>query len=149
MVCDHLSNAFLYYGLGKRFEAALRYLQTTDISSMEVGKYDILPGEVTLSVQRYTTQAETKLEGHIKFADIQYVAMGSEQIGYHNQKDKLLPTTSEYDPEKDLVFFDGSGIPIRLEKGFFMILWPDDIHGPKRIAETPEEIVKAVVKVLL
>ena len=39
MIFDKLSNAHLYYGMGKKFEDAFKFLENTDFSSMPAGSY--------------------------------------------------------------------------------------------------------------
>ncbi len=149
MIIDHLKNAHLYYGLGKRFERGLRYLQETDISKMPAGKYAIDGDDVYLLVKRYDSfpLAECKLENHHLYADIQQVVSGKEYFCYA-PLDNLKQV--EAHPDKDVYYFKGACEPITLRGDLFALVLPDDGHMPERaVDEKREPIIKAVVKVKL
>ena len=152
MVFDRLKNAHLYYGLGPRFERALKFLkETPDLLSKEAGRYPIDGDDIFYLVRRYDSfrKAECKLENHLKYADIQYVLSGREYFGFVNVEG-LRPK----DPhsERDVYFFEdpGSCANVVLSGDSFVIAFSADAHMPDRaINDIPEPIVKVVVKVRL
>jgi len=151
MIFDSLRNISLYKYLGFRFEKAIHYLREQDVSVMETGKHVIDDG-VSVSIQRYKSKprAECLFESHRKYADIQYVARGREKMGFAQLKDNKLTSKEGYDEETDTIFYDGTGDEILLSEGTFAILFPDDAHAPKIMAEGKEEdVIKAVVKIRL
>src|SRR5690349_10296377 len=73
MIVDKLENAGLYYGMGERLAAALRYVQQTDFQSLKPGRYDVRGDEIYALVQHYTPRAKdtAQWEAHRKYYDVQ------------------------------------------------------------------------------
>jgi YhcH/YjgK/YiaL family protein len=147
MVIDKITNAQLYYGLGKRITLALKYLKETDFSGIEPGRYEIDGSNVYALVQVYESKLPDtgKWEGHRKYIDIQYVAEGSELIGYANIE--RMKTICGYDEEKDFILFEGKGDFLSVPAGTFALLWPHDVHMPGIAADIPRTVKKVIVKV--
>ena len=149
MIIDNLKNASIYYALGSRFQTALRYLQETDVTTMETGKYLIDGEDVFLLVKRYDTfpLAQCKLESHRKYADIQVVYSGKEFFCYAPLDGLKLV---EANPENDVYYYAGDCEPITLKGDLFALVLPGDAHMPERaVSEQREPVVKAVMKVRL
>ena len=152
MVFDRLKNAHLYYGLGPRFERALKFLQETpDLLSKEAGKYQLEGDDIFYLVRRYDSvrKADCKLENHTKYADIQYVLSGKEYFGFTNVEGLSL---KEQHPDRDVSFYvDTSKCDnVVLTGDRFVIAFSDDAHMPDRaIDDKSEAMVKVVVKVRL
>lgn len=149
MIIDNIKNARLYYCLGERFEKALRFLQENDICRLEKGKHIIFSDEVYANIREYVTRKKEAcmLEGHRKYADIQYIAKGMEYIGY-SYIGNCTEITS-YDEQKDLVFYEGYSQNILMSKDTFIILFPDDIHMPGICCGSPQQVIKVNMKVLI
>lgn len=149
MIVDNIKNAHLYYCLGERFEKALRFLQENDINSMGQGRHIICPNEVHANITKYITKGKDScmLEGHKKYADIHYIAKGTEYIGYNFIKNCILKTS--YDKQKDIANYEGDSNNILMPENTFIILFPDDIHMPGIFYGTPQQILKATVKILI
>lgn len=149
MIVDNIKNAHLYYCLGERFEKALRFLQENDICSLEKGKHVICPDEVHVNIREYVTREKNAcmLEGHKRYADIQYVAKGTEYIGYCYIENCIARTS--YDEQKDLVFYEGKSENILMAEDTFIILLPDDIHMPEICCGAPQQVIKANMKILI
>ena len=77
MIFDKLENAAMYYGLGRKFEDAFRFLQTTDFSDMPAGNYSTLIDgrETVFKVKRYDSRPieDCHFEKHEKCIDLQYI----------------------------------------------------------------------------
>lgn len=148
MIVDHIDNAHLYYGLGPRFEKALRYLAETDLAGTAPERYDLDGDDLFALVQEYQSKprAEGFWEAHRKYADVQFVVSGAEHMGY-------APIASlqagEYDGEKDFLKLGGDGAFIEMGAGTFIILHPQDAHMPGMAITSPEPVKKVVVKVRL
>ncbi|HIW16632.1 MAG TPA: YhcH/YjgK/YiaL family protein, partial [Firmicutes bacterium] len=86
MIFDKLSNAHLYYGMGKKFEDAFKFLENTDFSSMPAGSYTtMIDGrETVFKVKRYDSRPheDCHLEKHENCIDLQYIVSGREYFGY-------------------------------------------------------------------
>ncbi len=150
MILDRLENSKFYYSLGPEIATALEYLRRTDFSKLSDGRQEIDGDRIFAVVSHYTPKplAEAKWEAHRQYIDVQYLAQGTERIGYaalQNDAAELAP----YDAQKDLVFYDVRGDFFELQRGVFAIFAPQDIHAPCLAVENPlsrPEVCKVVVK---
>jgi len=150
MILDQINNAELYYGLGARIEAGLRFLKTADLAHLPPGKNEIRGKELFAMVSEYETKAPTpgsKWEAHRRYIDVQYVVEGLEAIGY--QCVANMEIVAPYDEASDALFLRGSGSRLVLGRGNFAIFWPQDAHQPCLSAHGPQAVRKIVVKVLV
>lgn len=151
MIKDNIKNANLYYGLSNFVELGLKYLEETDFSSVENGKYEILSDKVYAIVQDYSSKlkSEAKFEAHRKYIDIQYVIKGEELMGVANTDD--FTEAVAYDGEKDIVFLepksDCSQDFVKVSEKEFVIFTPNDAHMPSIAVCKPDYVKKVVVKV--
>ncbi len=148
MVFDTIGNASLYYGLGPRFQQALEWIQRADISAMEPGQRVDIDGDelyATYFDLNTAPRAESMLEGHRDYADIQYLMEGRERVGYALRG--TMPSASEYTP--DIQFYRGDWDMLTLNPGCFYIVWPQDLHAPRVAVGLPERVKRLVVKVRL
>jgi len=147
MVVDNLQNASLYFGLHKNFQLAFEYLQKTDFSQVENGKYELDGENVFAIVNRYETHfaEELKWEAHRKYIDIQFVSKGFEQIGIEDINE--VPPLTEYDEENDVRFFIGGGNHFPLIEKTFAIIFPHEVHKPGIAITKKSEVLKVVIKV--
>jgi biofilm protein TabA len=148
MILDLLVHADSYHALSPGFAAGLDWLakftpQTAD------GRYDIDGDNVFALVQSYDTVAPTekKYESHRIYADIQYVATGSELILYAPTA-QLQPATA-YDGDKDFLLYADpvATTPLLLGPGRFAVFLPQDGHKPGCVDGTPCRMKKVVIKV--
>lgn len=147
MIFDQISKINSYACLGDRIAKAIAYIQATDFSSLEIGKYTIDGTDIFAIVSEYQSKPESdcKPETHKNFIDIQMVVSGSEYIGYApltNQTPSI-----EYNPEKDVMFFSESCSKIKLEPGLFSLFFPHDIHQPSIQIGEPDAVKKVVIKI--
>ncbi|MBN8585344.1 MAG: YhcH/YjgK/YiaL family protein [Ignavibacteria bacterium] len=149
MVLDKLENAARYFSLGKGFAKGFKYLIENDLTSHEDGRYDVDGDNVFVLLSSYKTKSPTEKmpEAHRKYADIQYLIYGKENIGYaHLNGQKIIKPYSE---EKDIIFYDEVSFYFTLAAGSFAVFFPGDLHMPGIISGEPEEVKKVVVKVKL
>jgi biofilm protein TabA len=149
MVVDKLENAYLYAGLSAKIKRGLDVLKGEKLSAKKDGRYDVDGDNLYYVIQRYTTKPikEGRLEAHKKYIDIQFAAEGEEVVG-HSMLGQLN-IDKPYDEVKDVVFYE---VPekintIKLSKGMFCILFPQDGHIPCCQLAGPSTILKIVVKV--
>lgn len=147
MIIDKIQNAGIYKNLDPNIDKALDYLSRTDFSKIEKGRYDIDGNSVYALVNEYVTKSknEAKLESHKKYLDVQYMAHGSELIGYAPFSNQEIAVP--YIEENDIIFYNGDKSYSRLEKGMFAILFPQDLHMPGIKIDNPLQVKKVVVKV--
>lgn len=150
MIVDNINNAELYYGLGARIEAGLRFLKTANPDHLPTGKNDIKGKELYAMVFEYETKEltpDSKWEAHRRYLDIQYIVRGVEAIGY--QCVARMEVVKPYEDESDALFLQGNGSRLALGPGDFAIFWPQDAHQPGLSVESPQKVRKIVVKVLV
>lgn len=159
MIVDNIQNASLYYVLSPGFETALRYLASTDLLAAEPVRHELGGGCFAL-VQDYETarREEKRWEAHRTYIDVQFIARGTELMGYAPLFDpstspecsalsSALQSVVEYDDDKDIERFEGDGSFITAREGTFVVLFPQDAHMPGVAAGSPESVRKVVVKV--
>ncbi|MEO8886967.1 MAG: YhcH/YjgK/YiaL family protein [Mucilaginibacter sp.] len=133
MIIDTLQSAEKYYGLHKNFKVAFDYLTSTDLTAVEVGKFDIADGIKAIVAEGEGKAAEVaaeKFECHNKNIDIQVCIRGNETIGWKPRPDCTKPK-GEYNDEKDVLFFeDMPDMHFSLKGGQFVIFYPEDVHAP-------------------
>ena len=150
MILDCLENADLYRPLGANIALALDYLCRTDFSQMPVGRHEVDGDRVWAVVQRYRPKppAQAIWEAHRQYIDVQYVAAGTERMGYVPLGDGLR-VRQPYDAEKDAILFDADGQLFTMSPGDFAIFTPCDVHAPgltTDLADDSAEVCKVVVK---
>lgn len=148
MIIDHIDNGPLYYCLGARIEAGLRFLKTADLNSLPLGKNAIRGDELYAMAFEYMTKdhAECKWEAHRRYIDIQYVVEGTESVGW--QCLAGMEPISAYDDKNDAVFLRGSGNHLLLQPGYFIVFMPHDAHRGGLMIKQPAKVRKVVVKAL-
>ncbi len=148
MVIDHIHQAALYYKLHPGIERALRYLQTTDLTKVDNGKYEIDGDQLFAIVQEYDTKDSSteKLESHKKYIDVQFMIHGQEKMG-HAILNKQIPTR-DYQAEDDFILFDETPDFFSVAtEGMFTIFFPSDLHMPCIFHQESSHVKKVVVKV--
>lgn len=128
--------------------AALEFLRRPDLGALADGKYEIEGDSVFALVQRYITLAgtEPRFEAHKKYIDVQYLAEGSEIIGWAPLK--RVDVTQAYDGGTDACF--GSveqWTATRLGTGELAVFFPEDAHAPRLACGAPAPVIKIVIKV--
>jgi YhcH/YjgK/YiaL family protein len=149
MILDKIENADLYASISKNLKTGFEFLKTADLANLEAGKHEIDGKEVFALVSEYESKlhADCRPEAHRAYADIQYIVSGREAIGYASLNGQAV--TTEFDPEKDIVFFFGETVQLILDSGMFAVFFPQDIHRPSMQIDGPEKVKKVVVKVKL
>jgi YhcH/YjgK/YiaL family protein len=148
MIIDTLKNAEKYYCVHRHFKKAFEYIRSTDLSTIEDGKYDIdgdnLRAIISNKKGMTADESAAKFECHDKHIDIQYCITGIEQIGWRS-RETCMEQKGEYNTEKDVLFFnDSPDMHFQLRDGQFVIFFPEDVHAPM-IGE--DSIKKLVIKV--
>lgn len=146
MILDKLENAAMHSCISENLKKGFEFLKNTDLSTLEVGRYEIEGKNIFVLVSEYDSKEhqDCPLEAHLNYADIQYIVSGREAIGFaslNNQK-----VTIPYNPERDIVFFSGETSPLILEAGMFAVFFPQDVHRPCMQINGPEKVKKVVIK---
>lgn len=148
MIIDQLKNISLYFGINENLTIALRYLQNINLSNISPGRYEIDGSKIYALIQKYETKPREKglWEAHQLYTDIQYIARGSELIGYANVDDLK---DIKYDADKDFLLLQGDGDFFEVQDGTFVIFMPQDAHMPGISVSASQTVEKIVLKVRL
>ncbi|RCX19359.1 YhcH/YjgK/YiaL family protein [Anaerobacterium chartisolvens] len=143
MIIDYFKNHQLYENNLKLLKEAFSFIK--EVQDKPAGRY--VKGDMLAMVQTGTTRSaqEVKLEAHKKHIDVQYVVSGEEVMEWENVSN--LQTEIPYDPEKDIVFFEGSGVQIPIKEGMFYLVFPQDAHKPCTHIKTETSYKKVVLKI--
>lgn len=141
--------AISYFRNKERWDKAFIFLKSSDLTALELKRYDIDGDNLYAPVSEYLTKNEedARYEAHQKYIDIQYVISGKELIGVApmSQKNDVLEA---YDSTKDIEFLTvtgGENRPALPDK--FFIFFPDDAHRPGLKDGENSPVRKVVVKV--
>ena len=167
MIYDHIRNISLYKGLSDALDTALDFIASAELP-MDNGTTLLLHG-VKAIVSEYETRPTNPkgYEAHIKYADVQFLLAGSEDI--RCCPIELLEPVGEYDEGSDCRFYAepsvissagalsvipseakeslSPSLSLRLGAGYFAVLFPDDGHMPGLAVGEPGVVKKVVVKV--
>jgi biofilm protein TabA len=138
--------------LTPNMQTAIDFLVRSGRNELPLGRHPIDGDRVYAEVQGYDTLAGEipHFEAHRAYIDIQYVASGDEIIGWasidHGRE------TKPYDAEHDywLAAVDPAHVTeVRLTSGQLAVLYPVDLHAPRRAAGASSPVRKLVVKVAI
>jgi len=150
MIYDTISYADRYRGLHPGIDCVLKEVIAYTPENYPGGRVDLKGDDLYLNLAEYDTHGiEAGLaEAHREYIDVMYMVEGTEVI-YVKPVDRLRHVTKEYDPviEALLADIDEDGCEIRLEKGDFVILFPEDAHAPACHADGQVHVKKIIGKV--
>lgn len=134
MILDSLSNTDKYAVLSPLFAKAFAYIRTTDLASLEVGKFDIdgenLRGIVSDKNGVTAEESTANFECHDAHIDIQVCIRGNETIGWKPRNTCVSPR-GEYNAGKDVLFYnDAPDMFFGMTDSQFCIFYPEDVHAP-------------------
>ncbi|EKN65235.1 hypothetical protein BABA_21361 [Neobacillus bataviensis LMG 21833] len=150
MIVNHISQYNSYKGINEKFDKAFEYIQNTNVDHLEPGSYELEGEELFLNVVEYETKnAEERVwESHKKYIDIQIILEGKEFIGY--ELFDRMTIKEDYNEENDIYFLEGNlQSRVLLQKGDFIICYPQDAHMAGMMVNGQEKVRKAVFKVKL
>jgi biofilm protein TabA len=129
----------------------LEYLQRTDFSRTEIGKYEIEGPQIFALVQEQQTgpKAECRPEAHVKNIDIQYVIEGTDVIGF-GLPNPANEVAEDLLSEKDCLFYKNvqNETDLVLTSGMYAIFFPEEVHRPNcQNGAVGGKLRKVVVKV--
>jgi YhcH/YjgK/YiaL family protein len=151
MIIDQIQNRVFYRQLGSRIGEALDYLAATDFAKMPDGKYELDGPRMFALVQRYRPKplAEIVWEAHRKYIDVQFIVEGVERMGYV-PLGQGMAIKQDYDPQRDIVFYDTLGDLFTVPEGGFVVFASQDVHAPGLAVDgvgADGKVLKVVVKV--
>lgn len=147
MIFDSIKNASIYEKDDERLKKGFDFILKNDLKNFENGKYEIDGTKIFANIQEYETKESGLFEAHKKYIDIQYIIKGFEKIEVNDIEN--LEKTIEYDEEKDVMFFNGTGSFIKIKEGYFTVFYPHDGHKPCITDTNKSTVKKVVVKILV
>lgn len=148
MVLDRLQNASRYYSLHPLFEQAFQFLRETDLKSLSLGQQAIVGRDLFAIISEGTgiSEKDAKLEVHRKYIDIQFVASGTDHMGWKSLAFCAEPS-EPYTAEREAAFFpDKTSNWFDVPAGYFTIFFPDDAHAAMVTEETVRKIVLKIAE---
>jgi biofilm protein TabA len=90
-------------------------------------------------------------ESHKKYVDFQFITKGNEFIKVFDIDETLI--SSPFSFEKDLILYNSceiakkSHVEIELKKGYFIVLYPQDVHMTQITTPNDNNVSKYVIKI--
>lgn len=147
MIYDVIKNIGNYKGQSIWLDKAIRFLETTDLKSLPIGRREIEKDKVFVNVMEANAREEDeiKFEIHKKYMDIQIDIEGSENIKIGFEIDNVI---EKYREEIDLGIVDCvESTMCSLGKERFIICMPDEPHKPGIATGDNTYLKKCVIKV--
>jgi len=155
MIIDKIENAHKYYGYSKNMETALRFIESTDLGTVEESNHIDVDGEEVYA-KTFVFDNEVEIvnshqwEAHLNHLDIWCLCEGEQLVGWRPLENGF-ERIGEYDAENDISFYkavDDFSL-IRQQKGYFLVLEPNDAHmvGSFAVPGRDPHIKNLVVKV--
>lgn len=147
MIKDNISNAHRYDDLHPNFRSVLEILQSLNLDALQPGHIELDGKYVYININETNskTKEEALLESHRQYIDIQMPLTGTETFGIKPIQECLSPI-GDFDTERDIIFYeDTPNEYITLNKGEFVIFFPEDAHAP--CIDTINNHLKLIVKV--
>ena len=148
MIFDTIENAKQYQGIHPGVDKVLEAVTAYTPDHYPVGRVTLDGMNLYMNLEEFVTHSKEdgKAEAHQKYIDVMYLVEGSEII-YVKSTEKLQNVTKEYDVDRDILVadIDVDAMPVRLEAGNFVVLFPQDAHGPGCNAGVSAGKVKKIV----
>ena len=147
MIKDNIRNAHNYDNLHPNFRSIFEILQSLNLNALQPGHIELDGKYVYININEINskTKKEALLESHRQYIDIQMPLTSSETFGLKPTQECLTPI-SDFDTERDIVFYnDKPNEYITLNKGEFIIFFPEDAHAP--CIDTTNNHLKLIVKI--
>jgi len=145
MIIDSIGNLKRY--AVPKADAILSYIAGHDCAHLPDGENEIQGRELFVRVMSYVTKPaeENRFETHRIYADLQYLASGTELMQTARAKD-LIPL-ADYDPKGDYHFFKSPGpvTDLIVQAGEFVVFYPNQPHRPACLFEGHKDFVKKLV----
>lgn len=152
MILDKVENAARYAGVHAGIPAAVEAAKKLSAVQYTPGRVEIDGDHLYLNCAEYDTHDRegALTEAHRTHLDVMVMVEGVETV-YVKRTDALQNVTKPYDAsiEALLADTDEDVSSIRLCKGDFLVLFPEDAHAPGCHADAPCHVKKAIGKVKL
>lgn len=130
----------------KRIQDAISCIRSGKLDDLAPGRHDLFDG-VYVNIAQYQTKTDGLFEAHRKYIDIHYVIHGAENMLAADLREMKIE--QEYDEPSDSLLGTADGIPYLIKEGQFMVVLPEEAHLPGIALDCPQNVKKAVIKVLV
>ncbi|MDD3395994.1 MAG: YhcH/YjgK/YiaL family protein [Acidaminococcaceae bacterium] len=135
-----------------KLRRALTHLTKTDFLHTANGEYALDGREIFFRVNSYATEplADRRAEKHFEYIDVQYIAAGTEMIGFAPFTPELELLEEHF--KDDVAFYHVAETEnlVVLHPGDIAIFFPWEVHRPNcQVGITPCEVKKVVGKIRL
>ena len=149
MIFGNINHEKTYSNLDKDLLTCFEYAKNNELVSFEKGSYEIDGKDIFVNIVEYDTcEKEDRFwEAHKNYLDLHLMLDGKEQIDVNfigNMEQKDFVEKDDFLPLEG----DKNGHVI-LEKGDFLICYPNDGHRTAVKIEKPEKIKKAIFKIII
>ena len=148
MIYDKTINIAKYKNISENLKTAIEHIESLDLSITEEQEFQVKGDAIYGFIRNFKLKNpdEVLFETHDRYIDIQVCLEDGEIMG-HIDKSKLTPQIP-YDTAKDIEFGDIDKYnEIILDKGSFIILFPNDAHKPCLKLDGFDKTCKLVIKV--
>ncbi len=131
MIIDTIDNIQRYAAIHPLFPQVIEYIKSTNLLALPNGKHTTLNDDVFVLIQRGAgqTKAETKLECHRKYIDIQLVLDGTDTMGWKTLAD-CQQAIESFNTINDVQFFEDAPLNwLTTPANKFCIFFPEDAHS--------------------
>lgn len=147
MIFGNIKDKERYNFLDKKVIECFKYAIENNLNEYSRGTYEINGNDIFVNIVDYETvdREERFWEAHKKYIDVHLMLDESEKIAL-NHIDNL--EQKEYEEEGDFLPLNGQESAIvTLEKGDFLICYPEDAHMTAIKDDESKHIKKAIFKV--
>jgi len=148
MIFDKIENLKKYKGLYEHLDAAVSYIENTDLSKLTTGKTVIDGENLYVNVVEGTLQPEENgvYEFHKQYLDLHIDIVGKERIVFTDLETAEL--VEEYNPDGDYGLRKGeSQAECLIDNSSFCICMTEELHMPMMKVSECESIKKAIFKI--
>lgn len=147
MITGNIKDCEKYYSVHPLFKEAFEGLKSfIDGTSTKYESENLSFGVGCGTTSDLSNEGKAKIfEAHRKYLDIHFVVEGEECMGYANVCD--LKAVTDYVEDGDYQLLEGHINKIRLGKGDFCIVFPEDAHVPCMSFESDKPVKRTVVKI--
>ena len=150
MILDKLENAARYAAINEGIVKAVEAAKQLRADTYQKGRVDVDGEHVYLNCAEYDTHERVGAltEAHRAYLDVMVMIDGCETV-YVKRTDALQNVTKPYEASIDALLADTDAdvTAVRLVKGDFLVLFPEDAHAPGCHADAPCHVKKVIGKV--
>ena len=151
MIFDSVQNLTRYADYSSCFDAAVKFLQKTNLVDIPDGKYIIIEDTLTCTVvDRELTETPDFWEAHREYIDIHIVVRGTEKIMYAPGNAEVWCNTS-YNSASDSIVTRAempNGIAFSMRPGDAIVFFPGELHKTNCPACETGSVKKIILKVI-